>query len=54
MRISRAEEGGFTLDFDESTDEYAIFDEYLTALEQETYGIGYKQGQQDAKNGVWL
>ena len=51
MRISRAEEGGINI---ESTDEYAIFDEYLTALEQEAYGVGYKQGQQDAREGVWL
>ena len=54
MRISRAEEGGINLDFEEFTDEYAIFDEYITVLEQEIFGAGYEQGQQDARNGVWL
>ena len=54
MRISRAEESGINIDFEGYSDEYASFDEYLTALEQEAYGIGYKQGQQDAKEGVWL
>ena len=54
MRISRAEEGGINIDFEGHTDEYAIFKEYLTALEKEAYGIGYKQGQKDAKNGVWM
>ena len=54
MRISRAEEGGINLGFDEFTDEFVILDEYLEALEQESFGAGYKQGQQDARNGVWL
>ena len=40
--------------FEEFTDEYFIFDEYLEALEQDAYGMGYKQGQQDARAGVWL
>ena len=54
MRISRAEEGGINIDFEGYTDEYVIFDDYLTVLEQELFGAGYKQGQQDARNGVWL
>ena len=29
-------------------------DAEVEALEQELFGAGYKQGQQDARNGVWL
>ena len=29
-------------------------DAEIEALKQELFGAGYKQGQQDARNGVWL